>query len=67
MVTRICGVVNINQTSVSQELHFYRKAVHVLDLYHSHLNLYTKSAFVSRNLATIAIDKYVIWLCSTCS
>ena len=33
------------QTSVmSQELHFYHKAVTVLDLYHSHLNLYTKSA-----------------------
>ena len=35
------------ETSVmSQELHFYDKTVTVLDLYHSHLNLYTKSAFV---------------------
>ena len=34
------------QTSVmSQDLHLYHKAVTVLDLYHFHLNLYTKSAF----------------------
>ena len=36
------GIWNIGyQTSVmSQELHFYHKVVNVLDLYHSHLNLY---------------------------
>ena len=51
-LTTLYGIWNMEwnigyETSVmSQELHFYHKAVTVLDLYHSHLNLYTKSAFV---------------------
>ena len=54
------------QTSVmSQELHFYHKTVTVLDLYTTRISICIQSLHLSRHLATV--EKYVLWLCSTCS